>query len=379
MPSTRAGAAMIASTAIVMAVAVVIVIGPKRPGEAMAAANALPLDAPLPQTIPPGTTLTIGDPTTQHILEHTGWIKDLPFKVKWAEITGGPATTEAFHARVLDVGSAADMPPIHATWVGIPVKIVAVRLRQDPLNHPLYVLGVAPRSGIRALADLRGKRIAFSPGQVQGEVVLRTLAAEGLSARDVTLVELPSTGGDLYVNALAGGVVDVAPIAAGSPARRYLDKFGDQGAKVLRHPPFRDDLTLLYVRAETLQDPAKAAALRAYVQLWARAVAWEGAHADEWADAYYVKNQGLSLADARYVVSVGGEPDIPSDWSDAIALEQAAADAMAGQTGRPRLAAAALFDRRFESLAAAAVEAELAREKPTRPRLASASSKETTP
>jgi sulfonate transport system substrate-binding protein len=357
MPSTRTGAVAILSVAIVTAAAIVVIAGPKRSPAAVAASGALPLDAPLPQAVPPGTTLVIGDPTTQRVLEHTGWIRQLPFTVKWAEIFGGPAVTEAFHARVLDVGSAADMPPIHATWVGIPVRIVAVRLRQDPLNHPLYALGIAPRSGIRTLADLRGKRIAFSPGQVQGEVVLRTLKAEGLTAKDVILVELPSTGGDLYVNALVGGLVDVAPIAAGTQAKRYLDKFADEGARVLAHPPFRDDLTLLYVRRETLADPAKAAALRAYVALWARAAAWEAAHPEEWADTYYVKNQGLTPQDARYAVSSGGAADIPHDWSTAIGLEQAAGDAMAAETGHPRLAAAQLFDRRFEAVAADAADA----------------------
>ena len=371
MPSTRFGAAVIASVAVTAAAAIAVIAGPRK---ADVAVGGLPLDAPLLAGAPPaGTTLTIGDPITQRVLEHTGWIRELPFTVKWAKITGGPAVTEAFHAKALDVGSAADMPPIHATWVGIPVKIVAVRQRLDPLNHPLYELGVAPHCGIRSLADLRGKKIAFSPGQVQGEVVLRTLQAAGLSAKDVTLVELPSTGGDLYVNALAGGVVDVAPIAAGTQAKRFLEKFGSEGAQVLPHPPFRDDLTVLYVRKETLRDPAKAAALKAYVALWARAAEWVRGHPDEFADLYYAKDQGLSPADARYVVRVGGEPDIPRDWRSAVGMEQAAADVMARQTRRPAIAAESLFDRRFQAVAADAADAEWAAEGHTpSPRLAGA-------
>jgi sulfonate transport system substrate-binding protein len=371
MPSTRAGAVVIASVAIATAAAIAVIAGPRK---AEVAIGGLPLDAPLPAGPPPaGTTLVIGDPTTERVLEHTGWLKALPLQVKWAKITGGPAVTEAFHAKALDVGSAADMPPVHATWVGIPVKIIAVRQRLDPLNHPLYELGVAPHSGIRTLADLRGKKIAFSPGQVQGEVVLRTLQSVGLAAEDVTLVELPSTGGDLYVNALAGGVVDVAPIAVGTQAKRYLEKFGPEGAQVLPHPTFRDDLTVLYVRQETLRDPAKAAALRAYVALWARAAEWVRGHPDEFADLYYAKDQGLSPADARYVVSVGGEPDIPRDWTSAIGMEQAAADVMARQTKRPPIVAEGLFDRRFEALAADAADAEWAAEgHAPSPRLASA-------
>lgn len=325
--------------------------GPATPPQATG--PKLALDAPLPDAVPPGTRLVIGDPQTQRVLEHTGWIKELPFQVEWAQITGGPAVTEAFHAKALDVGAAADVPPIHATWVGIPVKMIAVRLRDDPLNHPLFELGIAPKAGIASLADLRGKKIAYSPGQVQGEIVLRTLALQGLKVSDVTLVELPSTG-DVYPNALASGQVDVAPIGAGIVARRYLAGYARDGAKVLRHPPFRDDLTNLYVRVETLQDPAKAAALKAYVKLWARAAEWTRAHPDEWAQAYYVKDQGLSLADARQVVAAAGSPLIPADWTEAIGLQQAAIDTLAPQSGRASFDAHTLFDRRFEAVAAQA-------------------------
>ncbi|HWA60604.1 MAG TPA: ABC transporter substrate-binding protein [Caulobacteraceae bacterium] len=321
-----------------------------RPHEPVA--SGLALDAPLPDRVPSGVSLTIGDPVTELALKLSGLERELPFQVKWARITGGPAVTEAFHARALDVGSAADMPPIHATWVGMPVKIVALRLREDPVQHPLYELAVAPGASVAKPADLKGKRIAYSPGQVQGEVVLRTLAAAGLTAKEVRLVELPSTSADVYIGALAGGLVDVAPIGAGAAAKRYLDRYGAAGAKVLRHPPFRDDLTLLYVREETLRDPGKAAALRAYVRLWGRAQAWIDRHPDAWTQAWYVRNQGLSPGDAAYSAAAAGRSRTPRDWTEAITLEQAAIDLMAGPTGRRRFAAEDLFDRRFEALAA---------------------------
>jgi sulfonate transport system substrate-binding protein len=369
--STRTGMILIVGVALLASAGVLLdaarahrgVFASARPAAADAG---LPLDAPIPDQVPPGVRLVIGDPTTQRVLEHTGWIKDLPFQVQWAQITGGPAVTEAFHAKALDVGVAADIPPIHAVWVGIPVKMIAVRFRQDPAGHPLYRLAVAPGSNIRTLADLRGKRIAFSPGQVQGEVVLRALEAAHLTAADVKLVELPSTGADLYINALVGGLVDAAPIAPGAAAKHYVDNYAAQGARLIDHGPVRDDLTDLYVRTETLQDPGKAAALRAYVKLWARAEAWIAAHPDEWAQLYYVRNQGLSPADARYVVEVSGAPDIPRRWDEAIALQQASIDLMARRTRNPPFAAASLFDRRFESVAAEAFAAEAARPGPDR-------------
>ena len=356
---------MIVGTALAAAAAVLLVaardhrgvFAPSGPAVAAAGAS-LPLDAPLPDSAPPGVKLVIGDPTTQRVLEHTGWDKQLPFQVQWAQITGGPAVTEAFHAKALDVGAAADIPPIHAIWVGIPVKMIAVHFRKDPQDHPLYLLGVAPHSDVRTLADLRGKRIAYSPGQVQGEVVLRSLEAAHLTTKDVKLVELPSTGGDLYINALVGGLVDVAPLAAGAASKHYIDGYGAQGARLIRHSPVRDDLVDLYVRTETLQDPGKAAALRAYVKLWVRAEVWIANHPDEWARIYYQQNQGLSAADARYVAQVTGQPDVPSHWDEAIALEQASIDLMARETHRRPFDAASLFDRRFETVAADAVAAE---------------------
>lgn len=363
MASTRTGLAAVVGLSLAASAGVLLSAAQAhrgvfaRPGDQVALGG-LPLTAPIPDTVPPGVTLTIGDPTTRRVLEHTGWIKDLPFQVKWAEITGGPAVTEAFHAKALDVGSVANIPPIHAVWVGIPVKIITVRLRQDPQEHPLYVLAVAPGSGIRSLADLRGKRIAYSPGQVQGEVVLRSLEAARLTPADVKLVELPSTGGDLYVNALVSHTVDVAPIGAGSTAKHYVDAYGAQGAALVRHSDARDDLTCLYVRTETLADPGKAAALKAYVKLWARANAWIAAHPDEWARVYYQQNQGLSAEDARYVVQTGGEPDVPKTWDEAVRMEQASIDLMGRVTRHPRFDAATLFDRRFESVAWQAAYAE---------------------
>lgn len=313
----------------------------------------LPLDAPLPRTIPPGTRLVIGDPVTRRVLEHNHWLDQLHFTVQWAEITGGPAVTEAFHGDALDVGLSADIPPIHSVWVGIPVKIIAVQLHRDPINDPIYFIGIAPHAGIKTLADLRGKRIAYSPGQVQGEIVLRTLREEGLTTHDVTLVNLPSEGAT-YVNALLAGSVDAAPIHSGALSKRYIDQHGAEGARVLRHGPFRDDLTVLYVREETLHDPAKAAALREYVTVWARAMAWIETHHDEWAQFYWVGYQGLSPQDARREVDSTGARYTPSDWSTAVDIERSAIALLAPVEGQKPFDASRLFDRRFEAVIAGA-------------------------
>lgn len=345
----------------VLAVAVAASVGllwAFAPDRRAAEAEAAALAAPLPDRVPPGVTLTVGDPVTRWVFEHNGWDKQLPFTLRWAEITGGPDTTEAFHARALDVGFGANVPPIHAIWVGLPVKIVAVREKRDWLDHPSWVFGVSPKARVASLKDLRGKRIAFSPSQVQSQVVLETLLAEGLTPKDVTLVELPSSiGGDVYTNALASGVVDVAPLGAGIVAEKYLRKFGKDGAKLLPHPRFRDDTVFVYTPVEVLKDPGKAAALKVFVRWWARAQAWQRDHPDELAAGYYMGKRGLSPADARLVMDAGAHDiEIPSDWSGAIARQQAAIDLMAPRMNHPRFDANTLFDRRFEPTGASSPE-----------------------
>lgn len=324
---------------------------------AQAKAGALPLTAPLPDAVPPGVVLRVGDPVSKWIFQHNGWDKKLPFRIQWAEITGGPDTTEAFHAGALDVGLGANVPPIHADWSGIPVRIVAYRQFPEGARKAAWVFGLSPHSGIRSIADLRGKRIAFSPSQVQAQVVLETLRAAGIDRKDVTLVELPSSiGGDVYTNALASGEVDAAPIGAGIVAQRYISKFGDRGARLLAHPPFRDDGVVAYVPETVLADPAKAAALKLYVHYWGLAQAWANDHPEELAKGYYAGVRGLPIKDARIQVQALNPTTIPRDWAAAIAFQQSAINILAPATGRPVFDAAKLFDRRFETIAADAAK-----------------------
>ncbi|WP_112242018.1 ABC transporter substrate-binding protein [Kribbella monticola] len=314
----------------------------------------LALDAALPTTVPAGTKIVVGDPTTQKALELSGQLDKVSSFVQFANISGGPQTIEAFRAHALDVGSVAEIPSIHATWTGLHVKIVASKFRQDPIKHPIYELGVAPGVNVKTLTDLRGKKIAFSPGQAQGALVLKVLKKAGLTKDDVKLVELPSTG-DVYTNALAAKQVEVAPIG-GVQIKRYLTKYGKDGGTTIQHG-LRDDAGHLYVQTESLEDAGKAAAIRAYVAAWGVAQDWIDKHPKEWIAGYYVKDQGLTAADGQWLVDNAGRPDISANWSDAIARHQETIDLLAAELGKPVIKAADLYDLRFQSVAADAIKA----------------------
>jgi sulfonate transport system substrate-binding protein len=307
--------------------------------------------APLATAVPAGTTITVGDPSVKVALELSGLIKELNFNVEFANISGGPQTTEAFRANALDVGSVADIPPIRATWTGLDVRIVASAFRQDAVNHPLYELGIAPGAGISSLQELRGKKIAYSPGQAQGALVLRILEKAGLGQDDVKLVELPSTG-DVYPTALAAKQVDAAPLG-GVQIKRYLSKYKADGGSTLRHG-LRDDPGHLYSPAKVLDDPAKAAALAAYVKVWGKAQRWIEDHPEEWLEGYYVKDQGLSREDGQYLIDAAGKRDVPLSWKEAIERHQQTIDLLAREQKKPELVAADLYDTRYEPIAGTA-------------------------
>ncbi|MFF8842054.1 ABC transporter substrate-binding protein [Streptomyces sp. NPDC015127] len=309
-------------------------------------------DEKIPAAVSPDTTLTVGAPQLKVALELSGQIDKLPFTVEWANISGGPKCSEAFRAGALDVCSAAEIPSINAHWTGLDTKLVAAKFRKEPFRHPVYELGIAPGAGIRTLADLRGKKIAYSPGQAQGALVLRILERAGLTQEDVQLVELASTD-DVYPTALGNGQVDAAPIGDVN-VKRYLTKYGRTGGTTIKHG-LRDDPEHLWALTDSVGDGQKSAAVRELITFWARAQIWIDKHPKEWVDGYYVKDQGLSREDGAYLVERNGHPDIPADWSGAIRRQQQTIDLLAKKQNREPFTADILFDRRYESVAAEAL------------------------
>ncbi|UED87263.1 ABC transporter substrate-binding protein [Streptomyces profundus] len=308
-------------------------------------------DTPIPDTVSPDTKLTIGTPEIEVALELSGLIDEIPFEVEWANLSGGPQCSEAFRADSLDICSAAEIPSIHAHWTGLDTRLVAAEFRDDPIAHPIYELGVAPGVEVEELSDLRGKKIAFSPGQAQGALILRVLDAAGLGHDDVELVELPSTG-DVYPTALGSGQVEVAPLGS-VHIRRYAEQYGDEGGSLIPHG-LRDDPGHLWVPTSSVSDPEKAAAIREFVRIWARAQLWIDEHPEEWIEGYYIADQGLSYEDGAYLVEQSGHPDIPADWTDAIERQQQTIDLLAAELDNESFDAEILFDRRFEAVAAEA-------------------------
>ena len=315
-------------------------------------AATLDLAAALPEQVPSGTVIRIGDPIIQADLQASGLDKDLAaagVQVAWANLSGGPQTIQAFRGNKLDCGAVADIPSLFAAWTGTSTKIVFQAVTVDPLKYPTYELGVAPGTKVASLADLRGKKIAYSAGQAQGALVLRVLQKAGLTQKDVTLVDMTSTT-DSYMTALGSKAVDVAPLGI-TQVGVYQHKYA--GSSTLP-TGIRDDASTLYCLTKSVQDAGKAAALKTYVGIRTKALLWQNDHPQEYAKAYLEASQGLSAADAQAYLAVHGKVGIPATWDNAQTRLQATADLLATEQDHKKLDVSTLSDRRFEKVEAAA-------------------------
>ncbi|MFE7274377.1 ABC transporter substrate-binding protein [Streptomyces sp. NPDC057623] len=307
--------------------------------------------APLATKVPAGTSLKIASfQNAQQLQFRLAELGDPPFKISnWLNIGAGPDVINAFRAKSLDLANNAGIPPIQAYYQGFDAKIVAINITR----RPNYLFATKPGSDIRSVEDFRGRRLAFSQGQAQGVVLLRALKKAGLKYDEVELVPLTS---NQFLTALQSGQVDIAPLG-NTQAPAYLTQYGSKGARTITTDVV-DLLNLLWAPVPVLNDPAKAAAIAAYIPLWARSQVWTYENPDVWNQEFYVKTQNLTLAQAQAITELANKPLFPPSWDEAIKWEQETADLLAEGGFVNQFDVGELFDHRFEGIAAKSVPAE---------------------
>ena len=116
--------------------------------------------------------------------------------IKWLEFTSGPPLLEAMSTGSVDFGSVGDTPPIFAQAANANIVYVA----GSPITNGQGIL-VPAKSGIRTIADLRGKRIGFAKGTSAHNVLIATLEKAGLTYEDITPIYLsPPDAGPAFAN-----------------------------------------------------------------------------------------------------------------------------------------------------------------------------------
>jgi len=102
--------------------------------------------------------------------------------LKWVEFPAGPHILEALAVGSLDFGFTGDTPPVFAQAAGKDIWYVGLE-PPKPANSAILV---PAKSSLRALSDLKGKRVAFQRGSSAHYLVVRALDKAGLQWSDIT-------------------------------------------------------------------------------------------------------------------------------------------------------------------------------------------------
>jgi sulfonate transport system substrate-binding protein len=157
----------------------------------------------LPLAASAETTLRVGDQQlqTRGILEASGQLKDVPYKIEWFNFPAAQPLGEALNAGAIDVGGLGDAPLIFAYAAGARIRAVAAT-RSVPVDLAIIVPEGSP---IHGAADLKGKRIATTRGSIGHYLAVATLERAHLSLTDVTWSFMQPADAKA---ALASGTVD---------------------------------------------------------------------------------------------------------------------------------------------------------------------------
>jgi aliphatic sulfonates family ABC transporter substrate-binding protein len=112
-------------------------------------------------------------------------------KLTFVEFQSGPPLLEALNAGSVDIGQTGDTPPIFAQAAG--AKLVYLAAAPDAGKRSGIV--VQAGGGIAKVADLKGKRVAFTRGSSAHNFVVHALAQAGLSPVDITAVNVQPADG----------------------------------------------------------------------------------------------------------------------------------------------------------------------------------------
>jgi sulfonate transport system substrate-binding protein len=133
------------------------------------------------------------------LLKHQGTLEKAfaGQQIKWIEFPAGPQMLEALNAGSIDFGSTGAPPPVFGQAAGI--DLLYVGAEPAPVNSE--AIFVPKDSPLRAVADLKGKRVAFQKGSGSHFLLASALRKAGLKVGDIQPVYLsPSDARAAFVS-----------------------------------------------------------------------------------------------------------------------------------------------------------------------------------
>lgn len=210
------------------------------------------------------TTLIVGDQkgNARAVLEASGALKDVPYKIEWKEFAAAAPLLEALGAGAIEAGLVGDAPFTFAAAANVPVKAIGA-IRQT--GDGLAVL-VPKESPIKSFDELKGKKIATGRGSIGHQLILAALESKGWTPADIQLVFLAPADAKV---AYSRGSVD-----AWSTWEPYIsqEEVLFQSRVVLNAEGLTSGLSFIVATPDAIRD--KHAALEDYLSRLTRARAW---------------------------------------------------------------------------------------------------------
>lgn len=113
-------------------------------------------------------------------------LNELGVTVEWTEFAAGPPLLEALNTGSVDLGSTGQTPPIFAQAAGTPLVYIAA-IAATPNGQALLVPKDSP---IKAVSELKGKKVAFAKGSSAHFFTINVLQEAGLQYSDIEPVFL---------------------------------------------------------------------------------------------------------------------------------------------------------------------------------------------
>lgn len=208
-------------------------------------------------------------------LLETAGLADTPYRIEWKEFNSGVQHIEGINAGSLDIGSGSEIPSVFAAQSGAKVKVFAV-YHEDLNNQGLFVKKDSP---IQQVADLKGKRVAFTRGTTSHYYLYKMLKEAGLTFDDIEATPLAPTDG---LSAFAKGELDAWAVWGynGQIARQQF------GARTLKTAVgYLSGNFLIYGAPAALEDAGKKAAISDFLLRLQRAYAWGNKNYPTYAEA----------------------------------------------------------------------------------------------
>lgn len=263
--------------------------------------------------------LQVGDQKggTQAILEASGQLEDLPYRVEFSTFTSGPPIVEALNAGQVDVAVTGNTPPVFGAAAGARASIVSAYANAGTGDQIL----VAEESPVRTVADLVGRKVLVAKGTSAHGHLLLQLRKAGVPPEDVEMVFLqPAEAGSAFSRGDADAWAIWDPYTAitevTSPVRTLTT-----AAEV------SNGFWFGVASHDALADARRQTAIADLLVRLAEAGTWTAENEAEWADFY---GRAVGLTPEAAELSQSRSTRQPVALAETIEQEQELADVFTG-------------------------------------------------